>query len=575
MSALLTTAAIRRVEANALAALPEGTLMSRAALEIARHAESMLVALPHFNRVNIPGAIAVLAGPGNNGCDALLAALTLRNRGHIVRVYSATAHRTAAESASGQPLNDRLLALCADIGMPARPLGALADETGTASIAIEGLFGLGQNRPLSGPFREAATALNAAGLPVLAVDIPAGIDANCGVVLCEPANEPSPVAVRATRTLTFIADKPGLHTGEAVDYVGEVILATLGVAGSEITHQVPQANARAAPEPDNQGASGTENQETSETENQASSGTNSPNGSRVVGQPAGEHFGRGHAVRLLPRRARNTHKGSFGSVLIIGGSRGMTGAPWLAALGAQAGGAGKVFIASPSQHIVPPPQAQWMTRALPPLDRAPNENDGTRQHLVAELLRGIDAVALGCGLGRSAASDVLLRLLWSDHRPLVLDADGLNILASVETSNSRPAGTQMVLTPHPLEAARLLGVSTAHIQADRRQAAVAIAVRFASVVLLKGAGSVIADSGGRWAILDAGAPTLATAGSGDVLAGVIAALLAQGLPAWDAARLGAWAHGVAGESAQQMLPLGTGMAAIELFRPLRKALNGR
>lgn len=529
MSLLAAIRSIRQQEAQAIDLLPEGTLMSRAAMTLADEAESML------GSAGGPagGKVMVMAGRGNNGCDAMLAGLLLQQRGYQVAVFADT-------GAPAAQLNASLLDLCArhDIGLQA--LADLSDHLAHALLVIDGLFGIGQNRPLTGLQHEAVAALNRSDVPVLAVDVPSGIDAETGQVLGDRESldaEAAGIAVRAERTVTFIADKPGLHTGEALDYVGRVRVDTLGLS--------PIVLPGHDHDPDQ----------------------------------FGELYGRDQALRDLPRRGVNSHKGTFGSLLLAGGSPGMTGALWLAATGAQAAGAGKVYLSSSAATILPDPQAQWMIRPWPDTALPSNTADSPVSHVSDDLeswLAGIHAVVFGCGLGRSPAAANLLAHLWLSPLPLVIDADGLNALATSRLrGEDRPPKAITLLTPHPLEAARLLATRTALIQRDRRSAACAIARRYAAHVILKGAGSVLAAPDGRWGILSAGAPTLATAGSGDVLAGVLGALLAQGVPVWTATRLGAYAHGRAGELAQQQLPLGTGMAAIELFETVRQALNGR
>lgn len=529
MSLLSTIRSVRQQEAQAIAVLPEGTLMCRAAIALADAAELMLrdSSRPEGGQVN------VMAGPGNNGCDALLAGLLLQQRGYRVAVF-------ADGQAPAAMLNARLLNLCAHHGIGVEALAHLPAHLDQALLVIDGLFGIGQNRPLTGGHRVVVSALNQCAVPVLAVDVPSGIDVDTGRVLGDrgsPDPEAAGIAVRAQRTVTFVADKPGLHTGEALEYVGRVSVETLGLSAVALPGH--------ADDP----------------------------------EQSGELFGRREALHHLPRRGVNSHKGTFGSVLLAGGSGGMTGALWLAASGAQAAGAGKVFVSSPVSTLTPNPQAQWMRRPWPEMALSAKSADQPVLQVADELeswLAGIDAVVFGCGLGRPTAAADLLARLWLSPLPLVVDADGLNVLAESRLrGEDRHSMAITLLTPHPLEAARLLATRTAVIQNDRRAAARAIARRYAAHVVLKGAGSVLATPEGRWAILDAGAPTLATAGSGDVLAGVLGALLAQGIPVWTATRLGAYAHGRAGELAQEQLPLGTGLAAIELFETVRQALNGR
>jgi hydroxyethylthiazole kinase-like uncharacterized protein yjeF len=239
----------------------------------------------------------------------------------------------------------------------------------------------------------------------------------------------------------------------------------------------------------------------------------------------------------------------------------MSGAALLAGRGAMAAGAGKVYVAGPDGPAFDPGQPQLMTRDT------------------EEALNDVSAVAIGCGLGASHGAGVLLGRALAAPVALVLDADALNIVAS----GSVPAASlariaarapdTTILTPHPLEAARLLGMSPAEIGADRIAAALELARRSGSVVVLKGAGSVIAEPSGAWAVNGSGSPALASAGSGDVLAGAAAALLAQGYGALEAALLAVWLHGRAGDKWSERHERHTGMSAAQLPALITEAIN--
>jgi len=260
----------------------------------------------------------------------------------------------------------------------------------------------------------------------------------------------------------------------------------------------------------------------------------------------------------LARRS-DSHKGTYGHIAVVGGGMGTQGAAVLAALGAQRAGAGKVSVGSPmGLKFNPGVHPQLMT--LP--DRWLPEQ--------------FQAVVMGCGLGQSKRALAALKsVLGRTRSPIVIDADALNLLAAnpalvaVLTHRVTPS----VLTPHPLEAARLLGCTTADVQADRIAAATTLAARMGSVVVLKGAGTVCADAAGHWAIIDSGSPALATAATGDVLAGVIGGLLAQGLAPAAAALLGAWIHGRAGEIAAVRQGGDIGMPTSELPVRVSEVLN--
>lgn len=238
----------------------------------------------------------------------------------------------------------------------------------------------------------------------------------------------------------------------------------------------------------------------------------------------------------------------------------MRGAALLAARGAQALGAGKVHVGTPTDELFDPGQPQLMT--------APAEPD----------FGAFDAVAIGCGLGRSDASRQRVAAALAGSRALVLDADALNLLAGEpELAGARQtrsgAAVRRVMTPHPLEAARLLRCEAAQVQADRRGAAIQLAQRYRMVALLKGAGSVVATPDGAWSIIDAGSPALASAGTGDVLAGMIAALLARGHEPETAACLAAWLHGRAGMLFEAVHGHAEGLSAAELPGLVRQVLG--
>jgi len=339
---------------------------------------------------------------------------------------------------------------------------------------------------------------------VVSIDVPSGIDADTGAVV----GGESGVAVRAEETVTMIADKPGLHTGPAVDHVGRIRVATLG-----IEFELPRS-----------------------------------------GVCSGQLIDRCAVAGLLPARPRDSSKGRFGSVVIVGGARGMAGAALLAARGAQASGAGKVSIISPDDPVFDPGQPQLMSRPA-------SAGFGPAKVLVT-----------GCGLGTGPESCKLFEQAVGQALAQVLDADALNLL-SMQTLPTGPRHAPTVLTPHPLEAARLLGTDVAAIQADRIASAREIARRWDALTVLKGAGTVIAAADGRWAILESGGPALASAGSGDVLAGVIGGLMAQSLGAWDAAVLGCWAHAAAADTWSSASRWPAGLSAAALPDLVRSALS--
>ena len=263
----------------------------------------------------------------------------------------------------------------------------------------------------------------------------------------------------------------------------------------------------------------------------------------------------GHLPQL-PARSASAHKGQFGHLLVVGGDRGVGGAALLSAESALRAGAGMVSLATRIEHV---------PAALARLPEVMTVGVSSANQLMG-LLEKISVIVIGPGLGEAAWGKSLLSLAANTKQPQVWDADALNQLA--KGCVSLPAGS--VITPHPGEAARLLGVSTAEVQADRLKVARALSQRFNAVAILKGAGSLIASPDGRVARCDQGHPAMATAGLGDVLAGLVGALLAQGMPAYEASCLAVWLHATAGE--RQGLS-GRGLAASDLIPAIRQLLE--
>jgi len=480
---------IRRLEAAAQRADPAARLMERAGLAAARVATTMLEGRGR--------TVLVVAGPGNNGGDAFEVAVHLQRDGAEVRVVF------AGEPARLAPDAARALDKWRAAG---GELLAEIPPNRTFDLVIDGLFGIGLTRPVDGRPAALIAAMNALAAPVLALDVPSGIDADTGMVRGS--------AVRATRTLTFIALKPGLLTLDGPDHVGDLECDPIGIDAVALVAAL---------------------------------------GSLVDDTICA----RG------PVRPRNFHKGNAGTVAILGGAAGMTGAALLAGRAALHAGAGKVFVgmlADPPPAI-DPAHPELMIRAadaLPPADE-------------------LQALAVGPGMGTEALAQRLLAQALRSTLPLVLDADALNLVATYSTLEhalaARAAPT--LLTPHPGEASRLLGRSTREVQADRVAAALALARRFRAHALLKGNGSVIADPSGTWAIVASGNPGMASGGMGDVLAGVAGALLAQGLDAPLALRLAAYVHGAAADRcvARGIGPIG--LTASEVIPEVRALINQR
>ncbi|HVI59215.1 MAG TPA: NAD(P)H-hydrate dehydratase [Luteimonas sp.] len=385
--------------------------------------------------------------------------------------------------------------------------GRVEEFTGAAieaDLVVDALFGIGLSRAPDDAAAALVAAIDDAGAPVLALDAPSGVDAGTG-------NVPG-AAVHATRTLQFIAAHAGLATGAALNHVGVREVATLGVDEASMAGVAPVAEA----------------------------------------------FASGALRGLLPPRHRNAHKGESGRVLCIGGDHGKGGAALLCAEAALRSGAGLVDVATRAAHV--PALLARRPEAMAHAIESRADIDA--------LLQAAGVVAIGPGLGQDAWGKDLLAAAVASGRPLVVDADALNLLAVAP--RTLPGDT--VLTPHPGEAARLLGTSTREVQSDRRAAAAALCERHGCVVVLKGAGTIVAAPGRVPRVIDAGNPGMAVGGMGDVLTGVVAALRAQGLDAFDAASGGAWLHAAAGDAAAREGGE-RGLLPSDLLAPLRRLAN--
>lgn len=370
------------------------------------------------------------------------------------------------------------------------------------ALVVDALFGIGLDRAPDPSAAKLIHAINAQPAPVFALDVPSGVDAGRGHV---PG-----AAVVAESTLQFIAEHAGLRTGAALEHVGSLTLEGLGVPEESFDGIAPMA----------------------------------------------EGLSEGALAHWLPPRRRNTHKGEFGRVLCVGGEHGSGGAIALCAEAALRSGAGLLRVATRSMHVAP-----LLARCPEAMVRAVESG-----HELQPMLAQADVVALGPGLGQEEWGSALFSLSLQAQRPLVIDADALNLLCA------RPEPLHdAILTPHPGEAARLLGVNTADVQADRFAAAQAIAQRFTSVVVLKGAGTIIAAPGRTPRVINAGNPGMAVGGMGDVLTGVIAALRAQGMDVFEAASAGALLHSLAGDHAAEMGE--RGLLPSDLMPHLRRLAN--
>lgn len=477
---LYTTAEIRAIEQQH----GEQPLMQRAGVAISQFVQDVLP--------EVQASILVLAGPGNNGGDALVAARLLREIYPVSVVFCGEVDKLPPDAATAYRN------WCAIGG---KVLDAI--PPGQWDLVIDGLFGIGLQRPISGRPAELIATVNRLGVPVLAIDVPSGLCADSGRVLgC---------AVKAQWTMTFIGLKPGLFTFDGPDHAGEVVLDRLEL----------EADAEVA--------------------------------GRLLEQES--------VSKMLPKRLKNSNKGNFGNLGIIGGAARMTGAAVLAARAGLLTGAGRVYLglldaAAPTHDSMMP---ELMLR---PADEVLK-------------LEKLDCLVIGPGMGTDETARSILARALALSAPLLLDADALNLLVGDESLRKlllhRTAAT--VVTPHPGEAARMLACTVQDVQNNRIQSALDIARQYQVITLLKGCGSIIALPDGRWFINHSGNPGLASAGMGDTLAGIMGALIAQDLPAEEAVQLATYLHGAAADGLMERGSGPVGLSASEVMTEARWLLN--
>ncbi len=453
--------------------------------------------------------ILILIGPGNNGGDGLVAARHLHDWGARLSLF--LLGKRAAD--------DKNLKLVQERGITCfENLDGLDERLLTASAVIDALFGTGRSRPLGGIFREALEQVAVAkkkcpGLKLIALDLPSGLDSDSGAV--------DQAALYAEHTITLGFAKPGLFNPPGAERAGVITVADIGLPA------------------------------------------------HLAGEVTTELITEGWARSVLPRRPLGANKGSFGRVLVVAGSINYIGAAYLACSGAMRVGAGLVTLATAT--TLQPILATKLTEAthLPLPEASPGVVSAKAASLVLSELKSCNVLLLGCGLGQSEQVIGFIKSVLfqsgSALPPLVLDADAINTLAKTPGWWQKLAG-DAILTPHPGEMARLAGVSVAEVQADRVGIAKRVASEWHKTLVLKGAYTVTCAPNGRCRISPVANAGLASAGTGDVLAGVIAGLLAQGLSLFDAAALGVFLHaqaanvvsarlGDAGMLASDLLPV--------------------
>ncbi len=459
--------------------------------------------------------VVVMVGKGNNGGDGLVAAKHLAPDGPIRVLLTVPARELRDDLfVHLNALRERQVSIEeAHAQSPPRLTHALRD----ADLLIDAIFGTGFRGPAQGVAAHMIEAANASGVPILAVDVPSGVDATVG--------RADPPCIHAVATVAMALPKIGTVQYPAASHVGRLFVADIGI---------PESLVRETPIPTSLATSA-------------------------------------WVDRTIPHRPADVHKGRFGRVAILGGARGYAGAPLLAARGAVRAGAGLVTIGLPSSLSTVPPASlpEAMTRALPENSSGTLTKDG--YEAVLEFAASADVIAVGPGLSNHPdAVGLVGRLLPRLTCPVVLDADGVNAFAG-DAHRLHDVPASLVITPHPGEMARLLGREVQSVQNDRVGTAREAARLVGGVAVLKGARTVVAGPDGRALVIPTGNPAMATGGMGDVLTGAVAALIGAGMPAFEAAACAAYLHGLAGDLAASALGE-WGVLASEVADRLPRAL---
>ncbi len=487
---ILNTAQMREADRRTIdeIGIPSIVLMENAGRQVVAAIESLYSDL-------LERTIAVVCGRGSNGGDGFVVARTLQQRGADVSVF----------------LIGQVAAVSGDARVNLEVLGRLGvtvvevadeqawelhfSEVAQSDLIIDAIFGTGLRGPLTGMLETVVADLNAAGIPIVSIDLPSGMSADTADLAGE--------TVDAAVTVTLAAPKLPLILPPAEGRAGEVVIADIGIPGAVI---------------------------------------DAVEGSRVV------LLTRERMRACLVPREPGSHKGDYGRVAVVAGSRGKTGAAILAAQGALRSGAGLVTVVSPRscQAIVAAQGLEFMT------DGVDETVDGTIDYAALEYVLGLDAdvIAAGPGLGRGEGVTTFVRgLVERGEVPLVLDADALNAFSDEPSALVGREGRDIIITPHPGEMARLVGATVEDVQANRLGIAVDFATTHRVYVVLKGYRTIIAAPNGHAYINPTGCPGMATGGTGDVLTGMVAAWLAQLLDPEVAAQIATYLHGVAGELA--------------------------
>ncbi len=485
---VLTASEMRAVDRLAIEKyrVPGTTLMENAGKAVAR------IVAQEFGHVRSSGAL-VISGKGNNGGDGFVVARLLRRKG--IRCSVALVGEAKQVKGDAASMLERYVRSRGRLLEVKRSgdIGSLQRDLAGRGLVIDAIFGTGLTGAVGGLAADVIELVNSCGQPVVAVDVPSGLDSDRGV--------PLGPCVQADLTVTLAAPKLGLLLFPGAGFAGRLVVADIGIPAAAF------AETRAKQEV-------------------------------LVGWEVG--------ARIIPR-APDSHKGTHGHLGIVAGSLGKTGAAILCGRGAQRAGAGLVTVACPASinQILEAGLLEVMTQPIADGGRGVFDRSGTDE--IARFLEGKSAAVIGPGMGAGEDQRTLVRALVREAPlPLVIDADGLNCLVGA-MEYVKEAAEARILTPHPGEMARLIGTDPASVQADRVGVARGFAAQNRCHLVLKGARTVVASPDGRVAINLSGNPGLASGGTGDVLAGVIGALLAQGYPPADACEVGVFVHGLAAD----------------------------
>jgi ADP-dependent NAD(P)H-hydrate dehydratase / NAD(P)H-hydrate epimerase len=486
--ALYSTAQVRALDAHAIEELriPGYMLMKRAGEAALRYLRT---------RWPMAHRIVIACGGGNNAGD-----------GYVLARFAQAAGLTVSVLAAAPPAELRGDAKQAyeDFKASEGSVRAFtAEHLSAGEVIVDALLGTGLKGAVREDVAAVIRAINSAGTPVFALDVPSGLDSDAGTVAGE--------AIRAEATVTFVALKTGLFVGDGPEYAGTIFFDDLEL------DDAPQLGL-------------------------------APRLTRIIEAEI-------HAA--LPRRPRAANKGDFGRVLIVGSGSGMPGAARLAGEACLRVGAGLVTVAVAPENITA------IAAGRPELICVALSNEAT----LTEAMTRADIVAIGPGLGRTPWARAALRLVLGSGKPLIVDADALNLISEGKV----PARGDWILTPHPGEAGRLLGISAQEVQRDRLGALDRLLDRYHGTIVLKGAGTLVGAGGRTPGLCERGNPGMATAGTGDVLTGTIAGILAQCRDPWAAARAGVLVHAMAGDAAARGGE--RGVLAGDLVRELHHCVN--